>query len=352
MNLEKRCVDSGKGQPDPQPAGSGGGAAEAAHGSIEIALATYNSARFLAELLDSLFAQTVQDFTLLVADDGSADDTLHIIERYSRDRPGRIRVVATDRQPRGPAGNFARLLDAATADYLLLCDHDDIWLPDKIALSLARMQALEGAHPAGTPLLVHTDLVIVDAGLRAIHGSFFELADARPNENRLTRLLTSNIASGCTTIANRALYRRARPIPDEAVMHDHWLALVAAALGAIACVDRSTILYRLHADNVIGVRSVSRASTFQRVRQTLLSDERYRAMMLYSRQAGTLLSRYGEEMNRGDRRAAEALATLDETPRWARFFRLRRSGLGLQGFVRNAALLIAVTLGGRRGPGG
>ena len=64
--------------------------------SIEVALATFNSARFLPELLDSLFGQTCQGFTILVSDARSTDSTLDIIADYQRRYPGRITMLEPD----------------------------------------------------------------------------------------------------------------------------------------------------------------------------------------------------------------------------------------------------------------
>jgi hypothetical protein len=324
---------------------AGASAGDGQPGSIEVALATYNSARFLPELLDSLFAQTDQDFTLLVADDGSADDTLEILELYSVANPGRMRIVARGRQPHGPAGNFGRLLEAASADYVMLCDHDDVWLPDKISMSLARIRAMVAAEPPGTPILVHTDLRVVNADLEIIYPSFFEFMKLQPGVNGVTRLLLSNVATGCTMVLNRALYERARPIPPQAIMHDHWVALVASALGAIGCMREATILYRLHEGNAIGVRRPSVASTFERIYQTLFSGALYRTILLYSRQAAALLARFGDEMRPGERRATEALAFMPASSPWRRYVLLRRGGLRVVGLVRNVALIIVVTRG-------
>lgn len=311
--------------------------------AIEVALATAQSARFLRELLDSLFAQTEQGFTLLVSDDGSRDSTMDILEEYSRRYPGRIRIVARDRQPHGAAGNFSRLLDHASADYLLLCDHDDVWLPNKIALSRERMAALEAARGAAVPLLVHTDLVVVDEQLGVIEPSMSKYWQASPPRSDLTSLLTANVATGCTIIMNRALYEKARPIPPEAMMHDHWLALVASALGAIAYVDEAPILYRQHGGNLIGAPTRGTASLLQRIRNTLVGAERQRVMRRYSRQAAALLRRYRDEMSGDKRRATETLAEIWSVSRWRRFARLWRSGARLSGFARNVALFIVVT---------
>lgn len=313
--------------------------------SIEVALATAQSERFLRELLDSLFAQTEQGFTLLVSDDGSGDATMEILEEYSRRHPGRIRIVARDRQPHGAAGNFSRLLDHARADYLLLCDHDDVWLPNKIALSRERMAELEAARGAAVPLLVHTDLVVVDERLEVIEPSMAKYWQASPPRSDLTSLLTANVATGCTIIMNRALYEKARPIPPEAMMHDHWLALVAAALGAIAYVDEAPILYRQHGGNLIGAPTRGTASLLQRIRNTLVGAERQKVMRRYSRQAAALLRRYRDEMSGDKRLATETLAEIWSVSRWRRFARLWRSGARLSGFARNVALFIVVTRG-------
>lgn len=314
-------------------------------------LATYNGAQFLEELLDSLFAQTRQDFTLLVADDGSTDGTPAILADYARRYEGRIRMLPASPGPRGALANFARLLDGASGDYVLLCDQDDVWLSDKIEASVDGMQSLEARSPPGTPLLVHTDLVVVGRDLEVLGPSFFRYAGIDPHRNDLTALLLANVATGCATIVNRALYERARPIPREAMMHDHWLALVAAACGAMEAIDRPCILYRQHGRNLIGAKPPSAASTAQRIRQTLFSGERRGVLMRYARQAATLLARYGREMSEEQRRATTTLATLWSMPRWRRFVRLRRSGLGLRGFLRNVALFVVVTRGAatRRG---
>ena len=310
--------------------------------SIEIALATYESSPYLADLLDSLFAQSQQDFTLLVRDDGSTDATIAIVEDYAARHPGRIRIVG--RGPRlRPLGNFARLIDQASADYLMLCDHDDVWAPDKIALSLARMKEMESVHGGATPLLVHGDLKVVDGELREISPSLFHYSGIDPTRNQLRSLLTANVVTGCTLLVNRALYEKARPVAPEAMMHDHWFALVAATDGAISCIREPTILYRQHGANVIGARSGRGVSLLQRVGLTLFGRDRQRVMRRYSRQAAALLARYGDKMRPEDRQATEVLATIWSIHRWRRFAALRRSGLGMTGFVRNAAFFVVVT---------
>ena len=311
--------------------------------SIEVALTTYNSEPYLTPLLDSLFAQTRQDFTLLVADDASTDGTRAAIEAYSRRYPGRIKQLPPDGPRRGVIANFDRVLAQASADYIFLCDHDDVWLPHKIERALEAMHALEARHRPGTPLLVHTDLVVTDAELGVINDSLITYSGLDRPRNDPVRLLLSNVVTGCTTVINRALLLRARPIPRDAMMHDHWLALVAATAGAIGFVDEPTILYRQHGGNTLGAHGRQTAALLQRAYGTLVSRDRERVLKRYSRQAAVLLARLGEEMSPRHRAATETLARLWDMPRLGRFLALRRCGLGLEGLARNVALLIVVT---------
>jgi glycosyltransferase involved in cell wall biosynthesis len=313
--------------------------------SIQVALATYNSESYLAALLDSLFAQTRQDFTILVADDASSDRTQAIVDAYGRRHPRRIRQLPGGGPRRGVIANFGRLIAEADADYVFLCDHDDVWLPEKIETSLAAMHALEARNPPGAPLLVHTDLIVVGRDLEPIADSFFDYSGIDPHRNDLIQLLLANVVTGCTSVLNRSLCRRAGPIPREAMMYDHWLALVAVTTGAIAYVDTPTILYRQHDRNAIGAKRPRAASLLQRIHGTLVSRERERVLKRYSRQAGALLARFGEAMSPRDRAATETLARLWDTPPLRRFGRLRACGLGLHGLVRNIALFIVVTRG-------
>src|SRR5258705_8218145 len=133
MTLE-RCSQSGlegragNATSEVQPIASG-------NPSIQIALATFNSMQFLRELLDSLFNQTFPGFTLLVSDDGSTDGTQALIAEYQQRYPGRIATLPGP-PPGGPVQNFSKLIEAASADFLFFCDHDDVWLQDKVAVTL------------------------------------------------------------------------------------------------------------------------------------------------------------------------------------------------------------------------
>ena len=99
----------------------------------EVLLAACNGSRHLPELLDSLAAQTDPDFTVVMQDDGSEDDTPFLLREYSG-RDSRFVFGKEQGQHLGAAGNFISLIRQSDADYVLLCDQDDIWEPFKIEL--------------------------------------------------------------------------------------------------------------------------------------------------------------------------------------------------------------------------
>ena len=167
---------------------------------VDILLATYNGAAYLAPQLDSLLAQTHGHFRLLVSDDGSSDDTLAILQRYQSAFGGRMVLLPNDAPNRAPAGgvlrNFERLMRASAEDgraaYLSFCDQDDVWLPEKTATLLAAAQALEAAHGSAIPCLVHSDLTVVDRDLQVLSPSFTAYQRIPPADITPRTLLSVN----------------------------------------------------------------------------------------------------------------------------------------------------------------
>ena len=144
----------------------------------------------------------------------------------------------------------------------MLSDQDDVWLPDKVEKTLARMQADEAAcRVAGethASILVHCDSRIVDRALREIAPSFVAYQKMTPSRAKLQQLLVQNNVVGGALMMNRALAERITEIPAHCVMHDQWIALVASAFGHIDFVPESLYLYRQHGDNVLGAGKGSR----------------------------------------------------------------------------------------------
>jgi len=143
----------------------------------------------------------------------------------------------------------------AGADYIMLTDQDDVWLPNKIHDQMALMEKMEKSNPE-TPILVHSDLEVVDESLKQIHPSLMRYQGIHHTDHHsLKTLLVQNFVTGCTCLANRALIELALPVPEGVMVHDWWLALCAAAAGQIGFLPEVTVQYRQHSDNVIAAKS-------------------------------------------------------------------------------------------------
>ena len=309
---------------------------------IFIVLATYNGADYLEPLLASLRQQAVEDWTLLVRDDGSQDGTCEILRRAAAE-DGRIVVLHDNLGRRGPTGNFGILMQHAFnrgAAYLFLADQDDVWLADKIARTGQEISALERRLGTDRPLLVHSDLMVVDESLRHLGKSFWKYQNLDPRRGAtLNRLLIWNVVTGCATMVNRPLLRKALPMPPDAVMHDWWLALVASLFGRIEYVAEPTLLYRQHSQNHVGA---VRWNLLQLIRKAADRSSLVHGLRTSQQQARTILNRYGPSLPAEKRAVIEVYANLNDDGFLSRRWHLVRYGFYCTGWLRNLGLLARI----------
>lgn len=220
---------------------------------INILLSTYNGEKYLSEQLNSLFKQTIQNFILLVRDDGSTDRTIDIIKDYQMKYPSRIMLVEDSLGNLGSSRSFMKLLEYSNSEYIMFCDQDDVWLPHKIELSLNKMKDLENIYSKNVPLLIFTDLVVVNDKLNIISESFWRYQKLDPQISRDWRkLLAQNVITGCTIMINKKAKEVSLPYLVETMMYDHWIGVNVAKYGKVDWINRPTVLYRQHSSNVAG----------------------------------------------------------------------------------------------------
>jgi len=231
---------------------------------VQVLLSTYNGQTHLAEQLATVLGQDHKELDILIRDDGSIDRTREVLTSFSGDR--RVSMIFGDNL--GVVGSFFDLLSrsSAEADYIALCDQDDVWLPDKISRAL---QFLSGSDPE-RPLLYASRVTVVDEVLRRL-----EMSRRPRKEIGLGNALAENLFPGCTMVLNRA----ARDVvsvrlPNFALMHDWWIYLVISAFGEIRFDEESRILYRQHAHNVVGVASGVRRKVLRRISRFVRRNQR------------------------------------------------------------------------------
>ena len=231
---------------------------------IAVLLATYNGEPYIGEQIDSLLRQSYTEWELYIHDDGSKDRTPEIIHTYEQTYPDLIHVL-----PRKPCGgakeNFFYLMSQVAAPYVMFCDQDDVWLPEKIEETISRMEALEAQSGTKIPVLVFSDLSVVDGKLNLIADRMSIYQKLYPGRVRPENLMIQNVITGCTVMVNRALVEFALKVEDTdyVIMHDWWCALVASVFGRIFYVDKPLILYRQHGTNSVGAKKISSVEYLQ-----------------------------------------------------------------------------------------
>ncbi|WP_291378012.1 glycosyltransferase family 2 protein [Demequina sp.] len=255
--------------------------------TVSVALCTYQSTRFLEPQLRSILEQDYPVTEVVIADDGSTDGTVDLIDRLKDELPGGeiIRVVATERVG-GFSKNFERAISACTSDVIVLSDHDDVWLPHRLSHAITHL------GPSGSRSLVFSNAELIDDNGRRLPGTLFGAYDVSEREtsemlsgDAFHALLRRNIVTGATVMFESSLLSVAFPVGHRWI-HDEWLAIMASAVGTIHMISEPLIQYRLHGSNQIGVPPRSK------VKRTVaaLKAGSPRFHLLRDR-AGTLVSR-------------------------------------------------------------
>lgn len=306
-------------------------------GEVSIVLATYNGASYLEEQIDSILQNTYTDWEIEICDDGSIDQTLQIAAKYQEQYPDKIRIHQNIEQL-GVTRNFLEGAKRAKGDYIMFCDQDDVWLPEKIEKTLAFLKTREKAAGVNKPVAVFTDAKLVDSILRSINDSFFTYNALDVEKLDLAHLLMENKVIGCTTMFNRALADKIIEFPKFARYHDWWVALIAAVFGDLSYLNEPTMLYRQHGGNVVGSQSfvsyvIDRVKGIPKQRAALVKTEK-QAWEFYEIYKDLLLEEQGQILR--------DFASLHNVNWLERRDRLFRHGYWKSGVFRNIGVFLLV----------
>lgn len=207
---------------------------------ISVCLATYNGEKYIREQLVSILQQIDEDDEVIISDDNSTDKTLDIIKSIADDR---IRIYHNIKNKfeysfDNVTHNFEAALKLSSGDYIFLSDQDDIWLPNKVSLMLAKMSDYD---------LVLSDCSLVDESLNLICPSYFSIVKSKVG---IMKNIYKNSYLGCCMAFKRNVLNEALPFPVSGIPHDIWLGMVAECYFKVSLIKIPTLLYRRHAGNV------------------------------------------------------------------------------------------------------
>lgn len=222
----------------------------------------------------------------------------------------------------------------------MLCDQDDVWNPDKIEITFHEMKRMEKLHGPETPILVHTDLRVVDSNLNGINPSLKKMLDVDYSRTQLHHLLSQNILTGCTAMLNRPLCDLINEEPKYCVIHDWWIMLVASCFGFISSLDVQTIQYRQHNNNSIGAADVK--SLKYRIHKMLRSDEIRAAIGRTYPQAQCLLDTYSDKLTKEQIELIKKYVAIPDQPKIQRIRTLFQEDFFKNSFVKKIAHIIYI----------
>jgi len=303
---------------------------------IDILLSTYNGEKYLPDQIESLLSQTFTDWRLLIRDDGSNDSTIQYIETLEKKYPDKIVFIKDDRGNLGPSQSFSCLLKSSSAPYVAFCDQDDIWFSNKLELQTKEMLLQEEKLGKDVPILIHSDLMVVDQNMKVLSASFWKYQKLNPEKmNNIETLLVQNYVTGCTCLLNRKLIDIAVPIRKDAIMHDWWLAIIAVSNGSIIDISEPTIYYRQHNSNDVGAKAWGVTYIYELVFKSFSS---IRTALLNTRNQAAALQRI-ECLKEPNRNLIKRYVSLYEMGWFERHKEVFKLGLRKYGFIRNMAFL-------------
>ncbi|MCC9680315.1 glycosyltransferase family 2 protein, partial [Streptococcus agalactiae] len=291
---------------------------------VNILMATYNGEKFLAQQIESIQKQTFKEWNLLIRDDGSSDKTCDIIRNFTA-KDSRIRFInENEHHNLGVIKSFFTLVNYEVADFYFFSDQDDVWLPEKLSVSLEAAK-----HKASdVPLLVYTDLKVVNQELNILQDSMIRAQSHHANTTLLPEL-TENTVTGGTMMINHALAEKWFT-PNDILMHDWFLALLAASLGEIIYLDLPTQLYRQHDNNVLGARTMDKRFKILREGPKSIFTRYWKLIHDSQKQASLIVDKYGDIMTVTDLELIKCFIKIDKQP-----FMTRLRWLWKYGYSKN-----------------
>ena len=222
---------------------------------VQVLLATYNGEKFLREQLNSIINQEYKSWEILIHDDGSVDNTISILNEYKKNYPNKIKLLIDQKIFSSASMNFFHLIEhrSREANLYCLCDQDDIWHKNKLKIIIDKYNSEDNQKP----LLIHSDLSLINARGKLLEKSHNKLINYQKNLIRKNSCLYYNPVPGCAMSINSALADKIS-YSKYMVMHDWWILLSAIFENAtILYIKFPLVKYRQHSKNVLGFKKIN-----------------------------------------------------------------------------------------------
>jgi glycosyltransferase involved in cell wall biosynthesis len=244
---------------------------------IGVVIPVHNGARYLAPAIESVLAQTRTDWSLVVVDDGSKDDSAAIAERYCAQDP-RVTLIRQAKSGVSVARNRGLSASDPACEYVAFLDSDDVWEPDALAVLSAAIKAdpsYVAAHGHTHAIDEQGRAIVPDPWERWKHRvgvAGRQVVDwplDRPTTFEVLILHSCIRTGGSVLIRRRVLEAVGGYEPGLTGFEDWHLWLRLVSRGPMAFVNRSVLAYRMHGENTSNDFSMM-ARTMGQVRWKIL----------------------------------------------------------------------------------
>jgi glycosyltransferase involved in cell wall biosynthesis len=188
---------------------------------VSVILPCYNGAQWISRAIESILAQTYENFELVIVDDGSSDDSKTIIAPYLYDE--RIRYIYTDN--RGFSSAINRGIKESNGIFIGFIGQDDLWMPIKLESQLGYINKHINID------LLHSNYYSIDPKERIIRVENAKTPDFSRKEEVIKRLFLNNFIGFETVLVKRQCFDKVGFF-DERMMgfsdHDMWLRIAGS----------------------------------------------------------------------------------------------------------------------------
>lgn len=210
---------------------------------VLVLLSTFNGEKYLPELLESVEKQKAVKVNILARDDGSKDKTISILEDFAK-KYHNIQIVKGENL--GYAKSFWTLVQEAEGyDYYAFCDQDDVWLEDKMARAVQKMQKIEG------PVLYTSAVKAVNDKNEILSDNLFQTTGVQ----NVYKSFQRSIVPGCVMVFNEAAREKMAKYRGVLESHDWAAYIITRVFGTVIFDKESCIHYRIHSGNTLGANS-------------------------------------------------------------------------------------------------
>jgi glycosyltransferase involved in cell wall biosynthesis len=223
--------------------------------NISVALIVYNGANYMRTQLDSILAQTHKVDEIIVVEDASTDNTIEILNNYSKENP-ELFFIQHNEKNIGSYKSIEKSIKACTGDIIILADHDDYWETHKVGSIIKWFEE----NPKIDGLM--TNGLLIDAKGEINSNYFLWDSMCFPYKNitntedlRLYINTIENCATGAAMAFRNNLSFLQQPFPViKYFIHDRWLAINLAEQNSLGILDEKLIRYRIHPTQETGGR--------------------------------------------------------------------------------------------------